>query len=74
MTEITLTGDQYQTILQATDGVVIRNPHGEFVGYVSSGFSPEEIASAERVLDADERRYTTDELLNSLRSIAPEDA
>ena len=79
MTKITLNTEQAAIIAAATEPVRICNPDGSIAGWVARKpkdvtpqeplFTPEEIAEAERRIDAPGRWYTTKEVLDHLRAL-----
>ena len=78
MTKITLSPEQAATVTEATEPVRICLPDGSIAGWVSStmhlppknpGFSPEEIAEAERRLNSPGPWHTTQEVLEHLRDL-----
>ena len=47
-------------------------PQGQHLGYVAHGFTDEDIAIAKQRRASDERRYTTQEVLQHLRTLEQE--
>jgi hypothetical protein len=72
VTYITIDQGQAKLIEEADGRVEIRDSQGRHVGYVSHGFTPDEIAAARRSLDSDEPRHSFEQVLAQLRSLAPE--
>ena len=68
MQHIVVDDQQAKLISEATGSVEIRDPRGRHLGYVAHGFSDEDIAIAQQRLASDEPRYTTQEVLDHLRS------
>jgi len=81
MTKITLSPEQAAVLATAAEPVRICNPDGSIAGWIARKpkdvtpkeplFTPEEIAEAERRIDAPGRWYTTQEVLDHLRSLDP---
>ena len=74
MTQIKLTAEQAEALTTATEPTVLCRPDGIVVGGAYKQpkeplFTPEEIAEAERRLDAPGPWYTTKEVLDHLRSL-----
>ena len=63
---------QARVISEAAQTVEIRDQHGNRLGYVAQPFTDEDFAVAKRRLQSDEPRFTTQEVLNHLRSLEPE--
>jgi hypothetical protein len=63
---------QAKIISEATQSVEIHDQHGNHLGYVAHRFTAEDIAVAKRRLQSDEPRFTTQEVLNHLRSLERE--
>jgi hypothetical protein len=66
---IVVDDQQAQVIAQTSDSLEIRDQQGRCLGYVAHGFTPEDIALAKKSLASDEPRFTTQEVLNHLRSL-----
>jgi len=60
---------QAKIISDATQSVEIHDRRGNQLGYVAHRFTDEDIAVAKRRLQSDEPRFTTQEVLNHLRSL-----
>lgn len=81
MPEIVLSAEQMQVLGTATGVVAIRRPDGSFVGWISPSanfiipeecpFTPEELAEAEARASSPGPWYTTQEVLEHLRSLEP---
>ena len=69
MVVIVLNEEQARVIAEARDGVELRDNSGRHLGFVSHGVTQEEIDEAKRRAASDEPRYTTDEVLEHLRSL-----
>ena len=69
MRHIVVDDKQAQIISEAADGVEIRDRQGKHLGYVAHGFTDEDIAVANQRLASDERRYTTQEVMDHLDSL-----
>ena len=75
MTKLVLTDEQAKVLaeLNGQDSVLLFDPSGNHVGWVERPvFSPEEVLEAEKAFDEDGPRYTTEQVLAHLRSLAPE--
>jgi len=71
MHHIIVDDQQAKIISEATESVEIRDPRGRHLGYVARRFTDEDIAIAKRRLASDEPRYTTQQVLDHLRSLEP---
>jgi hypothetical protein len=79
MNEIVLTADQLSILSSSAGPVAIRRPDGSVIGWVSPTtrfiipevcpFTPEEIAAAEARAESAGPWYTTQEVLEHLRSL-----
>lgn len=69
MPHIILDDEQAKIIAQAKGSVEIRDRSGRCLGYLSHGFTAEEIAEAERRAASDGPWYTTQQVLEHLRSL-----
>lgn len=69
MSQIIVDDEQARLIAQSKEPVQIRDRSGRVLGYVSHGFTEEDIAIAKERAASDEPRYTTQEVLNYLRSL-----
>jgi len=72
MVHIILDDDQVRLVTQATEVVEIRDRHGRGLGYVAHRFTDEDLRIADARLHGDERRYTTREVLDHIRSLEPQ--
>jgi len=66
---IVLNNDQARILSESTDLVELRDQGGRHLGFVSPGFTEEEIVVAKQRLDSSEPRYSTQEVLDHLRSL-----
>jgi hypothetical protein len=69
MTEIVVSHEQARIITEASAGVVVRDPDGNFLGYITLTFTVREIAAARIAAASEQPRYTTREVLDHLRSL-----
>jgi hypothetical protein len=69
MRHIVVSDEQAKVIAESTEGVEIRDSHGNRLGYVAYGFSNEDIAIAKQRLASEESRYTTQQVIESLHSL-----
>jgi hypothetical protein len=69
MQHIVVDEHQAKLISEAAESIEIRDPRGRHLGYVAHGFTEEDIAVAKQRLASNERRYTTQEVLDRLRSL-----
>ena len=69
MTQIILSDDQARALQAATDAVEIRDPQGNLLGYLSPPPSEAEIAEAKRRLESDGPWYTTERVMDQLKSL-----
>ena len=69
MPHIVVDEQQAKVISEATENVEIRDPRGTHLGYVAHGFTDEDIAIARQRIASAEPRYTTQEVLDHLRSL-----
>jgi len=72
MAHIILDDDQARVVSQATEVVEIRDRQGRGLGYVAHRFTEEDLRVADTRLHSGERRYTTQEVLDHLRSLEPQ--
>jgi hypothetical protein len=68
MEHIVVDDDQAKLICEAKDYVEIRDVRGGHLGYVAHGFSDGDIALVKQRLASDHPRYTTEKVLDRLRS------
>ncbi len=71
MTHITLDDDQAKLIAAERGMVELRDRRGRLLGYVTHGFTEEDIAVARQRLASAEPRITTAELLRRLEALEP---
>ena len=69
MSHIVVDDEQAKVICEATDRVEIRDPRGKHLGFVAHGISDEDIAVAKQRMASNEPRYTTQEVLEHLRTL-----
>lgn len=66
---ITIDEQQAKVILESAGEVEVRDRDGNRLGYVARGFSAEEIAEAQRHFASNGPWYTTQQVLDHLRSL-----
>ena len=69
VTHVMLDDEQARIVLQSSETVELRDRHGRHLGYVAHGFSEEDFAAARRRRESTEPRYSTQEVLDHLRSL-----
>jgi hypothetical protein len=69
MEHIVVSDQQARLISEATESIEIRDARGGHLGYVAHGFTDEDIAIAKQRLASDDPRYTTQQVLDHLRSL-----
>lgn len=69
MTSITVDDQQARVIAESGGMIEVRDRQGRCLGYISHGFTAEEIAEAQRRRDSNEPRYTTRQVLDHLASL-----
>jgi hypothetical protein len=70
MIQIVLNDEQMEALRKAGEEVEIRDPNGGLLGYLDRPFDDEEIlAEADRRLNSDGPWYTTEQVLEHLRSL-----
>ena len=72
MPHIVVDDEQVQIIAAAKESVEVRDRNGKHRGYVTHGFTEEDIGIAKQRLASDEPRYTTQEVLDHIRSLEQE--
>lgn len=72
MTQLVLTDDQLRTVLNATDQVLLCDQYGNLVGLVTLPFNAAEIEEAQRRHESQGPWFSTDEVLQRLRSLEQE--
>jgi hypothetical protein len=72
MTHLVLDEAQAKIVAQSSGPIEIRDAAGNNLGYIAHIFSAEDIALAKQRREAGGRRYTTREVLEHLRELAPE--
>lgn len=69
MNEIILSDDQLRVVREASGRVAILDPQGCLVGYLSRAVDPAIIAEAERRAASDGPWFTTQQVLDHLKSL-----
>ena len=77
MSDLIISHEQAKILSDATLPVAIRDPDGKLVGYASPGadepkshgFTREEIARARQIAESDGPWYTTQQVMEHLRSL-----
>ncbi len=70
MTHITVEAVQAQLILNSGESIEIRYEQGRRLGFVTHGFSDDDVAAAADRAASDETRYATEGVLKHLKSLA----
>ena len=69
MPHIVVNDEQAKIIAQSAERIEIRDKQGKHLGYVTHGFTEEDIAIAKQRIASTEPRYTTQQVLEHLRSL-----
>ena len=69
MAHIVVNDEQARIISEATEGIEIRDSEGKHLGYVAHGFTDKDVAIGKQRLESDERRYTTKQVMDHLKSL-----
>jgi hypothetical protein len=69
MSHIIVDDEQAKLISEATDRIEVYDAQGRCLGYVTHGFTEEDVAVARARLASSQPRYTTQEVLDHLRSL-----
>ena len=69
MPHIVIDDEQARIISESAESIEIRDRSGKHLGYVAHGFVVEDILIAKQRLASDERRYTTQQVLDHIRSL-----
>jgi hypothetical protein len=69
MPHIVVNDEQAKVIAESAEQIEIRDKDGRHLGYVTHGFTEEDIAMVKQRLASSEPRYTTQQVLDSLRSL-----
>lgn len=69
MPQIIVNDQQAKLILEAREAIAIFDQQGRQLGYVGHGFTQEDVAIAQHRLNSNEPRYTTQQVLDHLRSL-----
>lgn len=72
MPYITVDDEQARIVSGVFEDVEIRDRQGRCLGYVTHGFTEEDIAIAKQRLASDKPRYTTKQVLEYLQSLERE--
>ena len=72
MTHITVDDEQAKIISESPERIEIRDKNGNRLGYVAHEITEEDIAIAKERMVSDEPRYTTEEVLEHIRSLEQE--
>ena len=72
MHHIVVDDQQAKLIAEATESVEIRDPRGKHPGYVAHGFTDEDVSIAKERLTSEMPRYTTQQVLDHLKSLERE--
>jgi hypothetical protein len=67
---IVVDDEQAKVIRNSDDCIMLRDQQGRFLGYIHHGFTDEDVAAAKQVLASNSPRYTTEQVLAHLRSLA----
>lgn len=62
--------EQAKLIFESTESIEIRDRSGKHLGYVAHGFTAEDLAVARQRAASDEPRFTTQQVLAHLESLA----
>ena len=66
MIRIVVDDEQAEAIALSTEVVEIRNRKGRILGYVTHGFTADDVAVAQQRLRSEQSRFTTQEVLSRL--------
>jgi hypothetical protein len=69
MIRIVVDDEQAKAIAQSTEIVELRNRDGRILGYVTHGFTANDVAMAQHRLRSEQPRFTTPEVLGYLRPV-----
>ena len=69
MAHIVVDVEQAKIITESLQGVEVRDPQGRSLGYVARPVTDDDIALALRRRDSDQPRYSTEHVLDRLRSL-----
>ncbi len=72
MQYIVVDARQAKLISEARESVGIRDLHGRLLGYVERAFTQSELALAKQRMVSDQPRYTTEQVLDYVRSMGHE--
>ena len=71
MQHIVVDDQQAKLISEAKESVEIRDLKGRHIGYVAHGFTDQDILIARQRMVSDQPRYTTEQVLDHVRSVGP---
>jgi len=72
MTRLVLTPEQTRLIAESREPIQVCDPHGDVLTTIEPpDFTPEEISEAAKAADSNEPRYSTQQVLDHLRSLEP---
>ena len=69
MTQVVLNAEQAQVVAKSLDPIQVCSPQGEVLGVLHLGISREEILRLKQIAKSDGPWYTTDQVLEHLRSL-----
>jgi hypothetical protein len=71
MTRIILSDEQTKVVAAALEPVPVCDSRGYVLGYLNPVWTKEDVVEAKKTLAADEPWYTTEQVLEHLRSLVP---
>ena len=69
MLHIVVDDERARIISQSPESIEVRDRTGRHLGYVTGGFTDEDVAIARQRMASDEPRYTTEQVLEHLQSL-----
>ena len=72
MVQIVVTAEQAKILADAPDSVEIVDAHGNRLGFFARPFTEQEIVIARQRANSDERRRSTQQVVERLESLEPE--
>ena len=69
MTQVVLNAEQAQIVAKSLDPIQVCSPRGEVLGVLHPEISREEIVRLKQIAKSDGPWYTTDQVLEQLRSL-----
>jgi len=69
MTSVVLNAEQAKVVREATETIELRDSKGDLLGYVSPSLDADVIAEAKRRVDSDGPWFSTQQVLDHLRSL-----